>query len=569
MNAIRRRKFALEPGNIFLLLAVALIAYLTVVPLAMLIYGSFKSSPPGLPGEWTLANYLALLQRPAILASIKNSLLFGVGTSCVAFIGGVYLAWVTERTNMPLKRAVYGSILVPLIVPGLLMTIGWIMLFSRRSGLINLVARNVFGVEQPLDLYSLPGMIWVLGTDQIPLAFLLLSASFRSMDPALEEAAVVSGTGIVRTTFGITLRILLPAILAVWMISFVRAIENFEVPALVGVPAGILVFATEVYLATHKVPTDFGLASTFAVVYVLVTGIGILFYLKATRASEQFTTISGKGYRPVAFDLGRWRYPVAAATLALTCALFILPVLTVIWSSFLPFYMAPSLEALASFTLDNYKQLFKLPLIDRAFWNSLVLGLTSATIVMLLTAIAAWLVVRTRSPLTRALDFLAFSPIAVPGLVLGIAILWLYLTVPIPIYGTLWILLVAYVIKYLPYGMRACSSSMHQIQKELEEASEMSGASRPYTFLRVLLPLLLPGFVAGWIYVITHSFRELSTSVMLYRSGTEVLAVVMYELWDAGQYPELSALGMTLVVVLVAISLVARWIGGKFSVQQA
>ncbi len=569
MNAIRRRKFALEPGNIFLLLAVALIAYLTVVPLAMLIYGSFKSSPPGLPGEWTLANYLALLQRPAILASIKNSLLFGVGTSCVAFIGGVYLAWVTERTNMPLKRAVYGSILVPLIVPGLLMTIGWIMLFSRRSGLINLVARNVFGVEQPLDLYSLPGMIWVLGTDQIPLAFLLLSASFRSMDPALEEAAVVSGTGIVRTTFGITLRILLPAILAVWMISFVRAIENFEVPALVGVPAGILVFATEVYLATHKVPTDFGLASTFAVVYVLVTGIGILFYLKATRASEQFTTISGKGYRPVALDLGRWRYPVAAATLALTCALFILPVLTVIWSSFLPFYMAPSLEALASFTLDNYKQLFKLPLIDRAFWNSLVLGLTSATIVMLLTAIAAWLVVRTRSPLTRALDFLAFSPIAVPGLVLGIAILWLYLTVPIPIYGTLWILLVAYVIKYLPYGMRACSSSMHQIQKELEEASEMSGASRPYTFLRVLLPLLLPGFVAGWIYVITHSFRELSTSVMLYRSGTEVLAVVMYELWDAGQYPELSALGMTLVVVLVAISLVARWIGGKFSVQQA
>jgi iron(III) transport system permease protein len=188
---------------------------------------------------------------------------------------------------------------------------------------------------------------------------------------------------------------------------------------------------------------------------------------------------------------------------------------------------------------------------------------------MSLTAVIAWIVVRSRSRWKGTLDFLAFMPIAIPGLVLGIAILWLYLTLPIPIYGTLWILLIAYVIKYLPYGMRACSTSMHQIQKELEEASEISGASWTYTFTRVLLPLLLPGFVAGWIYVITHSFRELSTSIMLYRSGTEVLSVVILELWDAGQYPELSALGMTLVVVLLAISLLARWVGGKFSVQQS
>jgi iron(III) transport system permease protein len=569
MKTMRFNKIRFQSGDLVFLFVALVIAYLTIIPLIMLIYGSFKSGPPGVAGHFTLDHYMALVERPEMIGSIKNSLVFGLGTSLLAFVGGVYLAWVTERTNMPLKKAVYGSILVPLIVPGLLMTIGWIMLFSRRSGLVNLAARNLFGVEEPLEIYNMAGMIWVLGTDQIPLAFLLLSASFRSMDPALEEAAVISGTGILRTTFRITLRILLPAILAVWMISFVRAIENFEVPALVGVPAGILVFATEVYLATHKVPTDFGLASTFAVVYVVVTAIGIFFYLRATKVSERFTTITGKGYRPVAFDLGRWRYPLALITLLFTFSVFLLPVLTVIWSSFLPFYMPPSKEALESLTLQNYKSLFSLPLIERAFRNSLILGLSSATIVMLLTAIVAWMVVRTRSRWRGALDFLAFSPIAVPGLVLGIAILWLYLTVPIPIYGTLWILLIAYVIKYLPYGMRACSSSMHQIQKELEEASEISGASWPYTFTHVLLPLLLPGFVVGWIYVITHSFRELSTSVMLYRSGTEVLAVVMFELWDAGQYPELSALGMTLVIVLVAISLVARWVGGKFSVQQA
>ena len=545
-----------------------LLAYLTVVPLAMLVYGSFKSSPPGVPGGFTLNHYATLFERPEMIRSVSNSLIFGVGSSLLAFIGGVYLAWVTERTNMPLKKAIYGAILVPLIVPGLLTTIGWIMLFSRRSGLVNLIGREIFGLEQPLELYNMAGMIWVLGSDQIPLAFLLLSASFRSMDPSLEEAAVISGTGIVRTTFRITLRILLPAILAVWMISFVRAIENFEVPALIGIPSGILVFATEVYLATQKT-ANFGLASTFAVVYLAITAIGIVFYLKATKISERFTTITGKGYRPVAFNLGRWRYPLALITLLFAFVLFILPVLIVVWSSFLPFYMAPSKEALASLTLGNYKRLLSLPVIDRAFWNSLVLGVSSATIVMFLTAIIAWIVVRSRSPLKGTLDFLAFSPIAVPGLVLGIAILWLYLTLPIPIYGTLWILLIAYVIKYLPYGMRACSTSMHQIQKELEEASEISGASWLYTFTRVLVPLLLPGFVAGWIYVITHSFRELSTSIMLYRSGTEVLSVVILELWDSGQYPELSALGMSLVVVLLAISLVARWIGGKFTVQQS
>jgi iron(III) transport system permease protein len=187
---------------------------------------------------------------------------------------------------------------------------------------------------------------------------------------------------------------------------------------------------------------------------------------------------------------------------------------------------------------------------------------------MLLTAVVAWIVVRAKWRGKGALGFHAFSPIAMPGLVLGIAILWLYLVLPLPVYGTLWILLIAYVTKYLPYGMRACSSSMLQIKKELEEASEASGAGWRQTFRRVILPLLAPGFVAGWIYVITHSFRELSTSIMLYRSGTEVIAIVLFELWDGGAYPQLAALGMVLIAILVAISLAARAIGARYSIQQ-
>jgi iron(III) transport system permease protein len=542
--------------------------YLTLVPLAMLIYGSLKSGPPGVAGDLTTKNYWVVFENWRLVGAFLNSLIFSFGSSLLAFAGGLYLAWMTERSNVPWKGAVYTCILVPMIVPGLLTTVGWIMLFGRRSGVLNLIATQYLGFDQPIEIYNMPGMIWVQGTDQIPLAFLLLAAAFRSMDPSLEEAAMVAGSGIVRTTFHITLRVLLPAILAVWMISFVRAIENFEVPALIGIPAGILVFATEVYLATKNVPTDFGLASTFAVVYLVMTTIGVIFYLRWTAMSERFATITGKGYRSTAFDLGPWRRPLAMLNLFLCLILFILPVLVVVWSSFLPFYMAPSKVAFASLTLENYQTLWGLPLVHRAMWNSFVLGITSSTITMILTAIVAWIIVRTNWRGKGLLDFLAFSPIAMPGLVLGIAILWLYLVLPVPVYGTLWILLIAYVTKYLPYGMRACSSSMLQIKKELEEASEASGAAWPHTFRRIILPLLAPGFVAGWIFVITHSFRELSTSIMLYRSGTEVISVVLFELWDGGQYPQLSALGMVLVAILVAISLVARKLGARYSVQQ-
>jgi len=566
IESLRRIRFG-GPSTL-LILAGGLLAYLTVIPLVMLVYGSVKSGPPGVAGALTFENYLKLFANWRLAPALLNSLVFSTGSSLLAFAGGLYLAWMTERTNLPWRGAVYTCILVPMIVPGILTTVGWIILFGRRSGIINIIGMQYLGLSEPIEINNMPGMIWVQGTDQIPLAFLLLAAALRSMDPSLEEAAMVAGSGIFRTTMRITLRVLLPGILAVWMISFVRAIENFEVPALIGMPAGILLFATEVYLATRTVPTDFGLASTFAVVYLAITTVGVLLYLKWTAASEQYATITGKGFRPSAFDLGRWRIPFAAFNLLLCFVLFILPVLVVVWSSFLPFYMAPSPTAFASLTLENYQNLWNLPLVHRAMWNSFVLGLGSSTVTMLLTAVIAWIVVRTKWRGKGALDFLAFSPIAMPGLVLGIAILWLYLVMPVPIYGTLWILLIAYVTKYLPYGMRACSSSMLQIKKELEEASETSGAAWSHTFKRVVLPLLAPGFVAGWIYVITHSFRELSTSIMLYRSGTEVISIVLFEMWDGGQYPALCALGIVMIVILVLISLIARAIGARYSIQQ-
>src|SRR5262245_14348014 len=384
------QRFRFNSQTTVIAAAGVLLAYLTLFPLVTLIYGSLKSGPPGIAGSLTLRNYLVLLENWRLPGALWNSLIFSVGSSSLAFILALYFAWMTERTNVRWRGLLYSLILVPMIVPGILTTVGWIMLFGRRSGLINLVAMNFLGLEEPIEINNMLGMIWVQGTDQIPFAFLLLAAALRSMDPSLEEAAMVAGSGMLRTTLRITLRVLLPAILAVWMITFVRAIENFEVPALIGIPAGILVFATEVYLATKTVPTDFGLASTFAVVYLLITTVGVLLYLKWTAASEQFATITGKGFRPTVYHLGRWRTLLAWVNLLLCLIVFILPIVVVIWSSFLPFYMAPSKEALASLTLENYKNLWQVPLVHCASWNSFVLGTGSSPDTVLLTAASAW-----------------------------------------------------------------------------------------------------------------------------------------------------------------------------------
>mgnify|MGYP003575206158 CR=1 FL=1 len=258
---IRPANFRLRPQYFFVTLAAGAMGYLTVVPLIMLIYGSVQSGPPGASGTFTIKNYVALFENWRLAGALFNSLIFSTGSSVVAFAGGLYLAWITERTNVPLRKTIYTCVLAPMIVPGILTTVGWIILFGRRSGIVNIVATQYLGFDQPLEITNMSRMVWVQGTDQIPLAFLLLAAAMRSMDPSLEEAAMVAGSGILRTTYHVTARVLLPAILAVWMISFVRAIENYEVPALIVMPAGRIAAngTPREILAGPTIPSVFGI----------------------------------------------------------------------------------------------------------------------------------------------------------------------------------------------------------------------------------------------------------------------------------------------------------------------
>jgi iron(III) transport system permease protein len=349
----------------------------------------------------------------------------------------------------------------------------------------------------------------------------------------------------------------------------VRSIESFEVPALLGLPVGIEVYTSAIYQAIHRYPSQVGLASAYAVTLLVISTLGIYLQSRLSAQSGRFATVTGKGYRPRVMDLGGWRYLTAGLFILYFFVVVLLPFLVLLWSSLQKYYSAPSFEALSRLTLDSYRSVLDMPGFGTAVWNSLVLSFGAATTIMLLTAVIAWIVVRTRLPGRWLIDNLASLPLVFPGLVLGLAIMICYLYLPIGVYGTLWIMLIAYVTRFLPYGMRYSSTSMMQIHKELEESAAMSGASWGMTFRRIVLPLLKPGLIAGWIYIVIVSVRELSSSILLYSPGSEVVPVMIWELWQNGQNVELSALGVMLIAALFCFVMLAQFAGKKFGVAEA
>ena len=546
-----------------------MLAYLVLVPLTFLLWGSFHSSPLEAKASFTLKNYFAAYGDPKFYRLFWNSFLYAGGTCIVALFLGTSLAWVYERTNAPGKRYFGIIAIVPFIIPGILSTISWILLLSPRIGVLNLWLKGIFSLDKPLfNIYSLSGMIWAEAVHLYPLVFLMMSAAFRSMDMSLEEAATMSGAGMTQTFFRITMPLLRPALFSTLLIMFIRTLEAFEVPALVGLPANIDVFTTQIYLAVHEFPPNFGLAGALAVTLLFLSGMGVYLYRRATRHEKMFATVTGKGFRPRLIDLGRFRYGISVLCFLFFSVTIGLPLFVLLWSSLVSFYEAPHFKALSRLTIRNYKFIFGYPHALVAFKNSFFLMFLTPTITMLVTSVIAWITVKSKFKGRGVLDFLAFLPIAFPGIVLGVSLLYVYLLLPVPIYGTIWILLVAYITKYLPYGIRTTGSTIIQIHQELEEAAAISGAAWGVTFRKILLPLMMPGLLAGWIYIAMVSLRELSTSILLYSSGSEVLSIIVFDLWESGRYPALCALGIIMIVLLTVLAFGVAKLGGKMGIKR-
>jgi len=542
----------------------AIVAYHALVPLGFLFWQTFVRS-----GHLTWANFHGAYTTVGLGTMTVNSFAFAFGSTALAITLGTLLAFLVVRTDVPFKPLMYAASLVPLIIPGILHTIAWIFIASPNIGILHQhVVHPLFGTN--FDVFSIPGMILVEGLHLSPLVFLLMVASFRSMDPSLEESAIMSGARLRTVFLRITLPLARPALYAALLIMVVRGLESFEVPALLGLPSHIWVFTSRIWGVLNALPPDYGAAGAYAVPLLLVTSVGVWWHSRLAKRARSFQTVTGKGFRPRPVSLGAWKWPATTLILLYFAVAVCLPLLVLAYASTQAFYSPPTHATLSNMNLDNYHTVIHDPLVRHAAKNSIILGLGAATTVMLIAAVASWLVVRTRVPGRWLIDNLAFLPLTIPGLVLGVAILSIYLRTPwLPVYGTLWILFLAYLTRYIPYGMRYASTSMIQIGRELEESALMSGAGWFQMFRRIVLPLLTPGFVAGWIYIVVVSVRELGSSVLLYSPGREVLSIAIWEQYRNGQFTELSALGIMMIGALVVLVAVAYKLGAKVGVREA
>jgi iron(III) transport system permease protein len=415
-----------------------------------------------------------------------------------------------------------------------MLAVAWTVLLSPRTGLINRTLMDIFSLsEAPFNIYSLWGMVFVESLITTPLAFLIVSASLYSMDPSLEESARVAGSSNLQIAWRITFPIVRPALLSAAMLNFVRAIESFDTPAIIALPARIEVFTTKIYReAIGAFPPNQNLAATYAVSLLLITMLFVYFYRGLTKRSERYVTVTGRGYRPTIIDLGKWRYLASAVAGLILIMIVVLPFLVMIYVSFITYVHVPGAKTWQLLTLDNYVGNLSDTRTYRALQNSLLLAIGGATLCMLLATLTAWVTTKTKTAGRGVIEAL-----------------------------TLWILLIAYITRFLPYGLRTMTSTIVQLHDDLPQASMVCGAGFLATFRRILLPLLRPGFLAGWIILATIYLREFSTSVFLYSPGAEPLGPLLYHFYVDGNLGPMCALGVIVSVVCVAMIIIARRIG--------
>ena len=536
-----------------------LIAFLSLQPTLMLLWGSFSDAPLGLPGKLTLDHYRTAYSDPETLEMILNSFVFAAGSAFLSIVFAAVIAWVVIRTNAPCRRLLELITVVPNIMPPLLIAVAWTLLLNPSTGVINILVMKVFGLSSaPFNVYSMGGMIFVEGLILTPLAFLIIAAALSSMDPSLEESARMSGSTHLRVVGRVTLPLVRPAILAAATLNFVRAIESFDTPAILALPARLDVFTSKIYKeALDAFPPNHNLAASYAMSLLVIT-LGLVYvYRLMIRRAERFATVTGKGFRPALIDLGRSRYLAAAIAAGILVLLVVFPFLILLLTSLLPYFPMPLDEALTLLTAKHYATIVSDERVWTAMGNSLFLAVVGATLCMLFASLTAYITVKTTIVGRGIIEGLSFLPFAFPGTALGIGLLWAYVRFPIPVIATIWILLIGYITRFLPYGLRSMTATIVQIHRELEEASQISGGGFAVTFRKILLPLMKPGFLGGWILLATIFIREFSLSVFLYTPASEPIGPLLYHLWLDGLHGRMAALGVVVTLLSTGLVMVA------------
>jgi iron(III) transport system permease protein len=551
---IRLLKKAMVYSPILLLLAT-----MTVLPLTILFLTSVlpEGAHPLEINELTLQHYADVFGSPTTYRLLGNTFLFAGLSLVSAMTIALTMAWLVERSDMPLKSYAYIAILLPMAMPGFITAIGWTYLLNPSNGIINVFLRDLLGLDTgygPFNIYSLGGMVMVAGLSLTPTMFIMLSSLMRNVDPSLEDSAYASGANSAAVMGRIVIPLLRPGLLSVFIYFAVTAIEMLEIPLLLGVNAKFNVLSVAVFSKTTGGDTalpSYGLSSTYAIIGLIIGLALLLLYFRLMRQADKFAIITGKGYRSKQYKLGKLKYAAYGFFALFVLLKLVFPLALLLWSSLLPYFQNPSIEALTSLTFANYAKLFTMDRFLEAVINTVVMVAVTSLGCMALAAVVSWMVVRGRGAMARAIDVLAFLPHLLPGLVIALALL--LTSIDTPLYGTLSVLIIGNVIRYLPFGVRMMTSVMYQVAAELEDAAYASGASRVVTFRRIVLPLVLPSFVNGIVWVGSHTMKDMTLPLFLVSTSNIVIGGLLWETWSRGAGEVTAAIAVLLVAVLLCV----------------
>ncbi|MDH3316290.1 MAG: iron ABC transporter permease [Gammaproteobacteria bacterium] len=548
-------------------IAVSLVvAAAVLLPLATLVVSSFLVLDElGFDTTWGLDNYRLMVTDHVIPGAFVNTLLVSTGSMLLATFLGVSLAWINARTNCPWREKLEPYNLIPFFLSPFVGAIAWHNLAAPKTGLLNALARNQFGIEgHLLNVDNIYGIIWVTGIFFAPLVYLFVVGSLRRMDPSLEDSARTTGAGLLRTTLTVTLPLVAPGILSGAIIVFVTSAGEFGVPFKLGAPYGVETLTTQIFTKAVGDDANYYLGASMSMALGAITAF-FIFVQQRYIAPRSFTTVTGKGFRPNVLDLGRWKWLALGYNLAFILVAVVLPIFCLLVVSLHPVWEGEII--LSDLTLWNYqKTLFfwrsdSIQAATNGIFNSFILAFAGASIAMVLSIVVTYMIHRTKGFGSRILDLLCVIPIGFPGIVLAMGVLVTYIKTPI--YATLWILLLGYITRFFPYGQRNISSVMLAISEELDQSSRMAGASWFTTLRRITIPLLKPGIFAGWLLLFIIFLRELSISIILYTSGTETLSVGVYYLANFENESLTSALSIAQTVLLLICIVIFRRVAGR------
>jgi iron(III) transport system permease protein len=572
MNLIRGQLGQIVTRFLILLVMV----YLVIVPVVILLLASARDAGKGLPfghsSVWSGVNYGEVFLDTRTWQLVWNTILLSVGALALAFAISLVAAWLVERTNLPAQGLAFVMIIAGIGTPGFISAIAWTLLLNPSNGVLNVWLRNIFGMSGngPINISTLAGMIVVEGLGLVPVTFLLLTAAFRALDVSLEDAAGLSGAPPRLVARKVTLPLLTPAILSAFVYQFATTIESFDVPVTIGLRNNIVVLSTEIYLRVQPSTglPQYGLASTYGLLLIAIVLIPLVYYQRIIGRSERYATVSGNAYRTRRVQLSM-RGKVAGLTFLGIYVLFefILPTLILLYTSLHPFYSVPSWKTMLNSSLQAYHTVTSSTLFTESLTNTLIVALVTGLATMTLAAVVSWIVVRSRTILRPVLDVLAFIPHSIPALVMGLAVALIYLYVSIPVYGTIWIIVIALLTRYLSLATRQMNTGIGVVKRELEEAGHASGASSLQTFWRILVPLAMPSYVNGFLLVALLSVKNLSIPLILGGDNSSMMATLVWNRWDNGDTAETGALSviiMVITLILGALSFAAgRWTPGR------